>query len=123
MSETFAVMASMAEKDRLRIAELEREVSIEKKYRQRFAKDLSDKCDQLEKAMDELEKLRDAQRWIPVGERLPDSRVCEDVIVAAKLDGIVDREVCYWYGDYFSETLGTITHWMPLPKPPQEAGE
>lgn len=70
--------------------------------------------------------LREAQRWIPVSERLPESYVpvlvhrvhsyCDndgygDIRITART-GVINGNVADWM-----ETGGayTVTHWMPLP--------
>lgn len=69
-----------------------------------------------------------AQRWIPVGERMPDSRVNLLMHVLGS-DG--DWNICegwYWgdrpddwaYADARSIPEGCVTHWRPLPPPPEK---
>lgn len=59
-------------------------------------------------------------RWIPVSERLP--KECHAVLICK--DG---NETSYGYrlsGDWYEENVRlaaydiTVTHWMPLPEPP-----
>ena len=67
-------------------------------------------------------------RWIPVTERLPEDR--EDVMVSAVSDGKVMIGTG-WYvvekGRWYVRCITTceqcpdITHWMPLPLPPEAA--
>lgn len=88
----------------------------------------------------ELEKLKEAHKWIPVTERMPvlhtddyeepdgsrmQFEVSEDqwVITASGIQtkaryetGVVFQG---WVGD-FGETVQDVTHWMPLPEPPKE---
>ena len=61
------------------------------------------------------EALRPA--WVPVTERLPETTVC---VLVAYSSGAV--EVDAWGHDgWMDEGLsnGAITHWMPLPEPPE----
>jgi hypothetical protein len=73
----------------------------------------------------------DAQKWIPVTERLPDLIPCSDgtayseaVIVWASGKKAM---IAVWDGidflgaaDYWETWGENITHWMPLPEPPKE---
>jgi hypothetical protein len=59
-------------------------------------------------------------KWISVKDRLPEN----DTYVNVATDGVVAQ--AYWYNDKFYEftsigvaTVGGVTHWMPLPKPPK----
>ena len=58
-------------------------------------------------------------KWISVKESLP--RQLEDVLVSAK--GI-SKPIVAWLGfSGFRDALGgylVVTHWMPLPEPPEE---
>ena len=73
-------------------------------------------------AADEIERLRDERRWIPVSERLPadgewvwcygPNRGCEAACISKYWDG--------WVGtDRKNLVAGAYTHWMPLPEPPE----
>ena len=62
------------------------------------------------------------QRWIPVAERLPESEKC--VLVYSKDGGVAEGK----YNARFNEwvqfrwnvtNLRNVTHWMPLPEPPE----
>jgi len=64
----------------------------------------------LAEACDEIERLR--SEWIPVDKRLPD----EEVRVLAT-DGTDVFESEYMSGNW--EWCADVTHWMPLPEPPE----
>ncbi|MHC1696435.1 MAG: DUF551 domain-containing protein [Eubacteriales bacterium] len=68
----------------------------------------------------ELAELREAERWIPVEERLPEE-VLPAIVVNKK--GQV-HEALYYGGEwlYFGE-VADVTHWRPLPQPPEAKGE
>lgn len=84
--------------------------------------------DEIERLQFRIAELEAAQRWIPVNERMP--KDCERVLVYAdnspqnyprrafyiyRLERWVSDEVNTYtvYGNM------TITHWMPLPEPPE----
>ena len=66
----------------------------------------------------EIEKLRgQVPRWIPVEERLPDQ--CMDILVRYRDKHILlgTARCDDWIEEDFED--GNITHWMPLPEPPE----
>lgn len=67
---------------------------------------------------EEIAVAQERTRWIPVTERLPDQ--CMDILVVYR-DGhiLMGTAMC---DDWIEEDLedGKITHWMPLPEPPEE---
>ena len=66
-----------------------------------------------------------AAAWVPFSERLPED--CVEVLVAVWPSVyIVEREDGEWWAiDRMPSAIGGVTHWMPLPlpEPPQKAGE
>lgn len=71
---------------------------------------------------------RDALRWIPVTERLPNPKrenYARDWYIVALLNGVV-RELAYEFtedsvfGYGWRETAYPVTHWMEKPAPPKE---
>ena len=113
-----------------RIAELEAELK-EERYRH-------DRVQDFEVAeAQELAKLREERRWIPVGERLPDLVPCGAGTAYSEAVNILTSErkvlTAIWDGIDFVADAGffggadgvVITHWtpvlLPLPEPPEEA--
>ncbi len=76
--------------------------------RTKAAQALYDACILAVSALRELEE----RRWIPVAERLPD--IGAVVLAYSKIAGIY---VDYYEGEAFG--YFDVTHWMPLPKPPE----
>lgn len=87
---------------------------------------MSEAYDKLSRHMDDLAALM--PHWIPVTEKLPEEQVFvlirqddDRMMVAEKVDGD-------WWYRYFAYDVdrwdeneqGKITHWMPLPKGPEE---
>lgn len=85
--------------------------------------------DDMEMILSEVAK----PRWIPVTERLPETRESilgkksSKVIVAFRFDdGTQGTDTAHtlngeWvFEDHITVVARTITHWMPLPKPPKE---
>jgi hypothetical protein len=69
--------------------------------------------------------------WIKVGERLPDPAEYDWVLVNIMFDEdgsygvptVAEYRKGEWWdliGDKLSELEITVTHWMPLPEPPEE---
>ena len=71
----------------------------------------------------EIERLREAQRWIPVS----DSKSLNDLDLYLVTDGEIVSVGFYttkWGTWTSADDLllpFNVTHWMPLPEPPQEA--
>lgn len=60
-----------------------------------------------------------AEGWVSVKDRMPEKK-CE-CLVAINSVGRVLRALDFWEGDGWAITCEEeITHWMPLPKPPEE---
>lgn len=61
-------------------------------------------------------------KWISVEERLPENDV--DVLVYDRLDGVGVCQYSSVLRKFFGDVEGTyaeVTHWMPLPEPPEES--
>ena len=78
----------------------------------------------------EVARLREANRWIPVTERLPDlggsmssgqvfvTIAPYTVVCQASYSALTER----WYYANGERIISDVTHWRPLPEPP-EGGE
>ena len=78
--------------------------------------ELSERCREQEADIEELLKERE---WISVKDRLPKPN--ENVLVYCKEYGIyVDIHMS---GGIFGYSMDSVTHWMPLPEPPEENEE
>ena len=67
---------------------------------------------------DYIAELEAAQRWIPVGERLPEKA---KFVLVVDDRGFLDVDYLWNVeigGDGFMCSAATVTHWMPLPEPP-----
>lgn len=66
-----------------------------------------------------------AAEWIPVSDRLPNS--FESVLVCMPgespfplvHEGFINDEG-EWYSNHFMRDADDVTHWMPIPEPPEE---
>lgn len=67
---------------------------------------------------EELAALREANRWIPVGDDVPAD--CEDVLVwnGEPRQGWLDTD-SGWFKDSDGGKLHGVTHWRPMPAPPE----
>ena len=61
---------------------------------------------------------RDAHRWIPVTERLPEEN--GHYLVHAVGNGYYSTYIALWNGRFRANFEMPITHWMPLPEPPKD---
>ena len=74
----------------------------------------------------EIEKLRaQVPRWIPVEERLPEDPVQKVLIFVPHTHGNIVDVGRYlgadgWVLEGWYLTQNAVTHWMPLPEPPEE---
>ena len=71
-----------------------------------------------------IAELEEAQRWIPVGERLPEDG--DFVLIWDEMNGVYiaehSKQVPQWAADGYyrhGTSYKYITHWMPLPQPPE----
>lgn len=72
-----------------------------------------------EEAAQEIERLRDERRWIPVSERLPEDG--QSVLACFEKSGGVGCATFVELYKWFETDRGCFgaTHWMPLPEPPE----
>ena len=85
----------------------------------------------LGEAVDDLEECLEAYketRWIPVSERLPDDRT--SILVYHNISGLTDEAWFYKHirhplheYDIDDQYWSDVTHWMPLPEPPETTRE
>ena len=83
-------------------------------------------ADMVELACDEIARLREERRWVPVGERLPDD--LRRVMVMAP--GLYGAQVAWLLNGKWHDGIGypddamdcRVTHWMPLPPRPEGDG-
>lgn len=91
---------------------------------------LTDRC---ARYAEEIAVAQDRTRWIPVTERLPEANEFEEaggmskvVLGIAKNDSgfsLFNPCLCVYLSDgrwIFRGKPVTVTHWMPLPEPPEE---
>lgn len=81
---------------------------------------------EIEQLEQRIRKLEEAQRWIPVSERLPevDTRVeIFDGFEQTMHIGYYREHAKQWDsedgGYWHGKNFGLITHWRPLPEPPE----
>jgi hypothetical protein len=69
--------------------------------------------------LEDYERLRAMLRWIPVGERKP--QTCENVLAFCFGEiGVATRASDGWYWDQEGYQEIEPSHWRPLPEPPAE---
>lgn len=93
-----------------------------------FAQAVYKAADAIEALVWENKRLREANRWIPVSKRLPEGECLATCAISGfyrykeMIIGYIgeskDSETGY-IAESESEILGNVTHWRPLPKPPE----
>lgn len=69
---------------------------------------------------EELAKLKEATKWIPVTERLPE-RGQEVIVYTGNILSPVVMDYQFWDKDF--NTWMHVTHLMPLPEPPKDVNQ
>lgn len=78
-------------------------------------------CNALEKPNTELDRLTEAQRWVPMSERFPTEKDADRLgFIIAHSDSMGQSTVCVWHHVLDD---GVTSHWMPLPAAPEEGAE
>lgn len=79
-----------------------------------------DFIDKLQTENARIAELEEAQRWIPVGERLPENTTRS--VLTVNRNGFVTTVSTDYFIDSMRYKPVEYTHWMPLPSPPKEQG-
>lgn len=66
-------------------------------------------------------KAQTVNRWIPCSERMPKDNCY--TLVAVLFDEIYEVYIAAFRGDGWHTVEGYVTHWMPLPEPPEGGDE
>ena len=94
--------------------------------KQRCQENLLDKAaEAIERLTAENAALREKQRWIPVTERMPERDVqvlgwYKDNPFSQYRPGVVAWNGNGWVFVYAHRYVTNVTHWMPLPKAPED---
>lgn len=83
---------------------------------------LTDRC---ARYAEEIAVAQDRTRWIPVEERLPEDPVQKVLVFVPHPHGNIVDAGRYlgadgWVLEGWCLTQSSVTHWMPLPEPPEE---
>jgi hypothetical protein len=71
-------------------------------------------------AVEEIDRLREERRWVPVGERLPDDE--EWVDIAGDWGDFVGWYDSKWHNLFDDDPGGEVTHWKKRPPGPEGDG-
>ena len=99
---------------------------------QKMVEKYSRACQERDRANELLQKGQEKHRWIPVTERLPDPNNDGDYVIvcATEKNDRIDYQnaviMAFVCDEGFVDTemdfvLTGVTHWMPLPEPPEAA--
>lgn len=78
-----------------------------------------EECHQITLTDAQLALLRNPPRWIPVEERLPSEHACVLAYHSNARRIIAWHDGNGWQTDADTGGRGDVTHWMPLPEPPE----
>ena len=83
---------------------------------------LAPAADALDRLQSELDREREARRWIPVSERVPENYVTVMVGSSAYPNVVGSGYIAeggswHWHNRIIDEP---VTHWQPMPKPPTQ---
>jgi hypothetical protein len=76
---------------------------------------------QLAERVNEIERLQESQRWIPVNERLPEHEAY--ILIFSPGNKKETPEIKASRGFMVRLKNTDVTHWMPLPEPPEKGAE
>ena len=95
---------------------------------QKMVEKYSRACQERDRANELLQKGQEKHRWIPVTERLPEKNDDGSVNVVLVTNGYLQHMAYFANGNWHFAESGemketmfyAVTHWMPLPEPPEE---
>lgn len=111
-------MSEISEKAIKLIKDLRRDISIDIMFTP--TKNAEDES--LKALVDYIAELEEKQRWIPVSERLPEKQSegeCTDDVLTISSSGYTTAYYDYADECWVSMFTAEVTHWMPLPQPPE----
>jgi hypothetical protein len=106
--------------ERTRIWRRQRDLRLDAKSEARKARGLfHDACRENAKLRQRVEELDDERRWIPVEERLPEDDRAVAILWSFRRSAETWPAVAHYDGEWSGLSRSTlVTHWTPLPDPP-----